>query len=202
MIYFELFWVFCRIGAVTFGGGYAMISLIQNEVIGHGWCSPSEFADMVAVSQMTPGPIALNTATYVGKIIAGIPGALAATFGLIFPALLLTTLMIFFLDRVKKSHWAEPFIRGIRAAAIGLILSAVLFFMENSLVSGVFPISIRQGNFSLWMQAWKELHIYWQGIVIFLVIFVLRRWINLKPFWAIVGSLSMGIGLYSLFPPF
>jgi chromate transporter len=201
MIYLQLFWVFCRIGAVTFGGGYAMISLIQGEVVGHGWCSPAEFADMVAVSQMTPGPIALNTATYIGQITAGIPGALAATFGLIFPALIMTTLMLLFLDKVKQSHWADPFIRGIRAAAIGLILAAVLFFMENSVVSGVLPLGIRGREFSSWGRAWGELHLYWQGLLIFMIILILRKILNLKPFWAILLSLGMGAGLYSLFPP-
>ena len=197
MIYLELFWVFCRIGAVTFGGGYAMISLIQQEVTGHGWCLPSEFADMVAVSQMTPGPIALNTATYVGKIAAGVPGALTATFGLIFPALCLTTLMIRFLDRVKRSRAAEPWIRGIRSAAIGLIGAAVLFFMENSLVDGELPLGV-----SRWpdLSRWSELTILWQGVVIFCVIFALRKTVGIKPFWAILLSLGLGVGLYTLFP--
>lgn len=201
MIYLQLFWVFCKIGAVTFGGGYAMISIIQNEVISHGWCNPTEFADMVAVSQMTPGPIALNTATYVGKVTAGIPGSLAATFGLIFPALCFTTIVLLFLNRVKRSHWAEPVIRGIRAAAIGLILAAVLFFMENSMVSGTLPLGIRGGNFSNWGGRWEGLHIYWQGIVIFLVIIILRKKTNIKPLFAILISMLMGAGLYSLFPP-
>ncbi len=197
MIYLELFWVFCRIGAVTFGGGYAMISLIQQEVVGRGWCLPSEFADMVAVSQMTPGPVALNTATYVGKITAGVPGALIATFGLIFPALCLTTLVIRFLDRVKSSRAAEPWIRGIRSAAIGLIGAAVLFFMENSLVDGELPLGV-----SNWadLSSWKDLSILWQGVLIFLIIFVLRKKTSLKPFWAILISLGLGAGLYTAFP--
>ena len=197
MIYWELFWVFCRIGAVTFGGGYAMISLIQKEVVSRGWCLPAEFADMVAVSQMTPGPVALNTATYVGKITAGIPGALTATFGLIFPALCLTTLVIHFLDRVKRSRAAEPWIRGIRSAAVGLIGAAVLFFMENSLVDGELPLGWRTIGAG---REWSELGILWQGILIFVIIFTLRKLINLKPFWSILLSLGLGLGLYTLFP--
>ncbi len=197
MIYAQLFWVFCKIGAVTFGGGYAMISLIQQEVVSRHWCTPGEFADMVAISQMTPGPVALNTATYVGKITAGIPGALIATFGLIFPALCLTTLVIRFLEQVKRSHVAEPYIRGIRAAAVGLIGAAVLFFMENSLVDGDLPLDrhlIGRGA------SWAGLGFLWQGFVIFAVILVLKKLIDIKPVWAILLSLALGAGLYTVFP--
>ncbi|MBN2625231.1 MAG: chromate transporter [Spirochaetales bacterium] len=197
MIYLELFWAFCKIGAVTFGGGYAMISLIQQEVVSRGWCTSAEFADMVAISQMTPGPIALNTATYVGKITAGIPGALTATFGLIFPALCLTSLVIFFLEQVKRSRAAEPFIRGIRSAAVGLIGAAVLFFMENSLVDGELPLywkSIGKAG------SWTDLSILWQGILIFAVIIILKKTINIKPFGAILLSLGLGAALYTFFP--
>jgi chromate transporter len=195
LIYWELFWVFCKIGAVTFGGGYAMISLIQDEVVGRQWCSTAEFADMVSISQMTPGPIALNTATYVGKITAGIPGALVATFGLVFPALILSSLAILFLDRVKKSRGAEPFIRGIRAGAIGLIGAAVLFFMENSIVSAELPLSIRGEKSG----SWSDLIFYWQGAVIFTLILGLRYYFKLKPIWAILISLGLGVGIYSVF---
>lgn len=196
MIFLELFWVFCKIGAVTFGGGYAMISLIQKEVVGKGWCSPDQFANMVAVSQMTPGPIALNTATYVGKITAGVPGALIATFGLIFPALVLSSLAVAFLDRVKGSHRAEPLIRGIRSAAIGLIGAAVLFFAENSLFSGELPLSLRPGD----RPEPADLAFYWQGVLIFGTILLLRRCLKIKPIWAILLSLGLGALLYRLFP--
>lgn len=195
MIFIELFWVFCKIGAVTFGGGYAMISLIQNEVVSRAWCSPAEFADMVALSQMTPGPIALNTATYVGQITAGIPGALVATFGLIFPALILSSIAITFLDRIKRSRQAEPFIRGIRSAAIGLIGAAVLFFMENSIVSGELPLNITEDRLG-----GSSLEFYWQGAVIFCIILLLRYLIKLKPIGAILISLGLGLGIYTLFP--
>jgi chromate transporter len=195
VIYLELFWVFCRIGAVTFGGGYAMISLIQQEVVSRSWCSSSEFADMVALSQMTPGPVALNTATYVGKITAGLPGALIATFGLIFPALCFTTLVLRFLEKVKHSQAAEPYIRGIRSAAIGLIGAAVLFFAENSLIQGELPLNWR----ALFQRdSWSNLNLLWQGFIIFGFILILGKK-GLKPHWAILISLVLGVGLYSFF---
>ncbi|MDC7220216.1 MAG: chromate transporter [Spirochaetales bacterium] len=195
MIYLELFWVFCRIGVVSFGGGYAMISLIRLEVLSRGWCLPHEFVDMVALSQMTPGPVALNTATYVGKVTAGIPGSLAATLGLIFPALCLTTLVIRFLTSVKQNRSAEPWIRGIRAAAVGLIGTAVIFFMENSLVEG--ELTIEWGRL-IHPGSWKAPVFYWQGIVIFIIVLILKKKFNLKPFWLILLSLGLGAGLFSL----
>ena len=92
MIYFQLFLSFFQIGLFSFGGGYAAMPLIQGQVVqGHGWLSMSEFTDLITISQMTPGPIAVNSATFVGIKIAGIPGALAATFGCILPSCILAT---------------------------------------------------------------------------------------------------------------
>ena len=85
MIYFQLFLSFFQIGLLSFGGGYAAMPLIQGQVVqGHGWLSMSEFTDLITISQMTPGPIAVNSATFVGIKIAGIPGALAATFAVVY----------------------------------------------------------------------------------------------------------------------
>lgn len=87
MIYLQLFLSFFQIGLFSFGGGYAAMPLIQGQVVqGHGWLSMSEFTDLITISQMTPGPIAVNSATFVGIKIAGVPGALAATFGCILPS--------------------------------------------------------------------------------------------------------------------
>ena len=94
MIYLQLFLSFFKIGLFSFGGGYAAMPLIQGQVVqGHGWLSMSEFTDLITISQMTPGPIAVNSATFVGIKIAGIPGALAATFGCILPSCILVTLL-------------------------------------------------------------------------------------------------------------
>ena len=94
MIYFQLFLSFLQIGAFSFGGGYAAMPLIQNQVVTlHGWLNPAEFTDLVTISQMTPGPIAINAATFVGTRIAGTPGALAATIGCVLPSCILVTLL-------------------------------------------------------------------------------------------------------------
>lgn len=94
MIYLELFLSFLQIGLFSFGGGYAAMPLIQGQVVnGHHWLSMTEFTDLITISQMTPGPIAVNSATFVGIRIAGIPGALVATLGCILPSCLIVTLL-------------------------------------------------------------------------------------------------------------
>src|SRR5699024_10356178 len=94
MIYLRLFWSFLQIGLISFGGGYAAMPLIQDQIVtGHGWLSMSEFSDLITISQMTPGPIAINSATFVGIRIAGIPGALVATLGCILPSCVIVILI-------------------------------------------------------------------------------------------------------------
>ena len=137
MILVRLFWVFARIGALTFGGGYAMVSLIERDLSARGWLTTAEFADIVAVSQMTPGPLALNVATFVGRQVAGVPGALAASFGLGAPAVFITAVAMWLIARGRRSRLAAAAVRGIRAAVLGLIGTAVLFFLESSVLTGL-----------------------------------------------------------------
>lgn len=137
MILAQLFWVFARIGALTFGGGYAMVSLIEHDLSTRGWLEAAEFADIVAVSQMTPGPLALNVATYVGRQVAGVPGAVIASVGLGAPAIIITAAAMWLVARGRKSTMARAAVRGIRASVLGLIGTAVLFFMESSIIIGL-----------------------------------------------------------------
>ena len=144
MILLQLFGVFARIGALTFGGGYAMVALIERELTGRGWLSAAEFADIVAVSQMTPGPLALNVATFAGRQTAGIPGALSASFGLAFPAIFITGAALFLIKKGRHFKWTAAAVRGIRGAVLGLIGTSVIFFLENSVVRGLPEHPIRQ----------------------------------------------------------
>ena len=101
MIYLKLFLSFLKVGMFSIGGGYAAMPLIQSEVVtGYGWLTMSEFTDLITIAEMTPGPIAVNSATFVGIRIAGIPGAAAATFGCIFPSCIIVSLLafVYFLD--------------------------------------------------------------------------------------------------------
>lgn len=187
----ELYFVFFRIGVMTFGGGYAMISLIQQEVVLKGYCTDAEFADMVALSQMTPGTVALNAATYLGKSTGGVPGALAATLGLVTPALIVTTLVLWLADRITGKYLKRA-TRGVRAAAAGLILSAVWFFAETSLFNGK-PITgtILSRDLSFQWEGFNPV-----GFVVFLLAFLVAWKAKLASHWIILISLAGGLAGY------
>ena len=125
MIYFQLFLSFFQIGLFSFGGGYAAMPLIQGQVVqGYGWLSMSEFTDLITLSQMTPGPIAVNSATFVGSKIAGIPGALAATFGCILPSCILVTLLAKLYLKYREMAMLQGILHSLRPAVVAMIGSA------------------------------------------------------------------------------
>ena len=136
MIYASLFAMFFRIGLFSFGGGLAMLPLIFQSVQDFGMMTAAEFSDLVALSQVTPGPIAVNAATYVGFNGAGIPGALAATLGVSLPSFILILIVVKFLERFQASKGIQGAFLGIRPVTVGLIASAVLFVGETVLVNG------------------------------------------------------------------
>lgn len=126
MIYLELFWTFFKIGLFTFGGGYAMIPLIEQQVMNHGWMEMQQLIDFIAVSESTPGPFALNIATFVGTESAGILGALCATFGVVLPSFIIILLVAKFYIAFKNSKPIKGLMSGLRPGAIGMIASAVV----------------------------------------------------------------------------
>ncbi len=126
MIFLELFLTFFKIGALTFGGGYAMIPLIEAEVISHGWLELSELIDFIAVSESTPGPFAINIATFIGSHQAGILGSVCATLGVVAPSFVIILIVANFYERFKKSKAVSGCMSGLRPAVVGMIASAVL----------------------------------------------------------------------------
>lgn len=145
MIYFQLFWAFLQIGAFSFGGGYAAMALIQAQVIDHyGWLSMSDFADLVTIAEMTPGPIAINAATFVGNQMAGVPGALCATLGNILPSCLFVTCLAYIYSKFRSLKLLQGILKSLRPAVVAMIFTAGLkiliptFFQSGSisLVSG------------------------------------------------------------------
>lgn len=137
MIYLELFWAFFQIGALSFGGGYGMISLLSETVSAHGWLSEAEFLQLVAVSEATPGPIAINMATFIGSTQAGIGGALAATLGAITPSFALVLLIAAFLNDLLQRAGVRAFLSGVRPCVVGLIVgTAVTLFLSTLLGVG------------------------------------------------------------------
>ncbi len=128
----ELIYVFFKIGLFGFGGGYAMLSLIQFEVVDHfKWLTVQEFSDIIAISQMTPGPISINTATYVGYSVLGLVGAITATLSLCLPSIILLFFVIRYLMQNKENHYVKSILQALRPVLAGLILAAALLLMNK-----------------------------------------------------------------------
>lgn len=189
MIFLQLFYTFFKIGLFGFGGGYAMLSMIQGEVVTrYGWLSPQEFTDIVAISQMTPGPIGINSATYVGyTTIAdqygaslGILGSCIATFAVVLPSfILMLTISKFFL-KYQKHPSVEAVFSGLRPAVVGLLASAALVLMNAE-------------NFG---SPSEDLRSFLISCLIFLVAFVGTRKYKLNPIGMIVACGLAGVLLY------
>lgn len=126
MIYAELFWAFLKIGTFTFGGGYAMLPLIQSEVAAHRWIAGEELVNFIAVSESTPGPFAVNISTYVGMTVGGLFGAFCATFGVILPSFIIILIVAKCFDKFRKSCIVSGCMSGLKPAVVGLIGTAIL----------------------------------------------------------------------------
>lgn len=172
---FDLFLTFCRIGGLTFGGGYAMLPMIQKEIVEKKkWATEDEVVDYYAVGQCTPGVIAVNTATFIGYKVKGILGGIVATLGVIFPSLIIIMVIASVLQNFAQFEIVKHAFAGIRVAVVALIISSVI---------------------KLWKSSVKD----YIGIALALVAFFLGAIIKISPIYivigaAIVGILSKGIG--------
>ena len=191
MIYLQLFLSYLKIGFFGFGGGYAMLALIQNEVVvRHAWMTNTEFTDIVAVSQMTPGPIAINSATYVGYTVGaqagdnpffGILGSAIATFAVCLPSLTLMILVARFFMKLKGNRLVEGAMRGMRPVVIGMIAAAALLL--------IFPHGDNPDDRNF-IDAWS-----W---ALFGGVFV-GSWRKVNPILLIILSAGAGILIYYIF---
>ena len=134
MIYLKLFLTFCQIGMFTFGGGYAMISLIRDNAISLGWLTEEELLNMIAVSESTPGPIAVNMATFVGSTQGGILGSLVATLGVVLPSFIIILLICAVIRNFLKYKEVQAFLRGVRPCVVALILATALTMAFSTLL--------------------------------------------------------------------
>ena len=123
MIYLQLFLEFFKIGLFCFGGAFGMIPLIEETVIGHGWLTETEFFNLLGVCESTPGPIAVNTATYVGSVMGGPFGSIAATLGVVLPSFLIILLIAAVLKNLTNNKYFKGFMRGVKPVVVALILS-------------------------------------------------------------------------------
>ena len=126
MIFLELFWVFFLIGAFTFGGGYAMIAMIQQQVVSRGWMTTEALIDFVAIAESTPGPIAVNMATFVGAEMGGVPGAVCATLGVVLPSFTVILIVARCFRAFCASKWVKGIMSGLKPAVVGLIAAAAV----------------------------------------------------------------------------
>ena len=187
MIYWQLFWSFVQIGLFSIGGGYAAMPLIQHQVVDlHPWLTMTQFADIMAIAEMTPGPIAINSATFVGIQVAGIPGALIATFGCVLPSCAIVMLLGYVYYRYKGLSMVQGVLAGLRPAVIAMIASAGLSLLILALYGS------REITGSIWNINPISLLIFGVGI------FLLRHF-KASPISIMLGAGAAGIILYYLF---
>lgn len=186
MIYLELFWSFLQIGLFSVGGGYAAMPIIEHQVVElHSWMTMQEFVDIITISQMTPGPIAVNSATFVGIQIAGLPGAIIATLGCIFPSCIIVLTLAWVYSRYRNLSVVQGVLGGLRPAVVAMIASAGLSILVLSLWNGA-AVSLNPADLD------------WVSLLLFVgALFALRRW-KLNPIYAMLACGGVGLVLYLL----
>ncbi|MEI0510701.1 chromate transporter [Brachyspira intermedia] len=192
MIYARLFYVFAKLGLFTYGGGYAIIALLLGILKEYNWVTSSEFSNLVAISQITPGPIAINAATFVGYKVAGVLGSAVATFGIFIPAFIITMIVSKFFYAVKNNEQFNNIMNALRVCAVALIASAVVTFTKDAFFVELTETSILR-NIDFIQKIFK----YISPIGIF--IFALSIFLKIKkvPILAIILiSAVLGIILY------
>lgn len=133
MILFQLFFAFFKIGLFTIGGGYAMLTIIQQEIIRYGWMTRGEFVDIIGIAEMTPGPIAVNAATFVGYRSAGVIGAVIATSAVVLPSLISVLIVARVWEKYKSSRGVQGMFAGVRPVVVGLVGAAAVMVAQASL---------------------------------------------------------------------
>ena len=146
----KLFWSFLKIGFTSFGG-LSMIPLISHEVVSNGWMNLSEVSDIVAIAEMTPGPLGLNCATFAGIKASGIPGAIVANLGVLTPTFPVAAVAAIFFQKFQKSHRMEEILTGVRPVCIGLIIGVIVSFCQTNYIidSAISPQAILIGVIDL-----------------------------------------------------
>lgn len=184
MIYLELFWAFFQVGLFSIGGGYAALPLIQARVVDtHHWLSLAEFTDVVTISQMTPGPIGINAATFVGTKTAGILGSIAATAGCVTPSFIIVLCLAYVYTKYNNLDIIQGILGGLRPAVVGLIAASglsitILCFFRNSDTAYSFD----------------SLDVF--AVVLFAAGFFALRKFKLNPIYVMLGSGAVGLAAY------
>lgn len=160
----DLFLTFLKIGTFTFGGGYAMLPMVQQEVLSHGWMKQEEIVNFIAVSEATPGPFAVNVSTYVGSIVAGISGAFFATLGVVLPSFIIILIVAKMFDKFCKSKGVKGMMLGLHPTVVGLIGASIIsvgkevFFPNGYQLSFALLFSIVISIASIYLSMKKQMH--------------------------------------------
>ena len=186
MLYVRLFWEFFKTGLFAVGGGMATLPFLYSMSDTTGWFSHAQLADMIAVSESTPGPIGVNMATYVGFTAAGIPGAVIATLGLITPSIIIILIIARVLTAFRQNKYVDAAFYGLRPCSVGLIAAA-----------GLLVVKIALFDFDLFKQTGVLLDLFnWKAILLAAVLIVLTRYVKplkkLHPVIFILGSAALG----------
>ncbi|MDO4339647.1 MAG: chromate transporter [Eubacteriales bacterium] len=185
MIYLELFWAFFQIGLLSFGGGYAAVPLIQSRIVEtNHWLEMSQFADLITIAEMTPGPIAVNSATFVGQQIAGLPGAIICTFGCVLPSFVIVLALSWLYMKYRSLKTMQGILEGLRPAVVAMIASAGLSLLALALFNSSLP-QVQAADFRT-VEA-----------VIFCVCLVLLRKTKIGAIPVIFGSGIVGTIIYA-----
>ena len=192
MIFLELFYTFLKIGMFSFGGGYGMLSVIQGEVVSrHAWLTASEVTDIVAVSQMTPGPIGINSATYVGYTavlnatgneVFAVVGSLVASFAVMLPSIVLMLIVSRYLIKYSRHRNVEAVFKGLRLAVVGLIASAALLLMTEENFGSPTETSLQFGV----------------SVALFVAAFVAMKFFKVSPILILILAGVFGGVFYSI----
>ena len=187
MVYLKLFWSFFQIGLFSIGGGYAAMPLIQSQVVDlHHWLSIREFADVVTIAEMTPGPIAINAATFVGTRVIGFAGAVIATAGCILPSCIIVLTLAYFYYKYQEPAMIQGILQGMRPAVVAMIASAGLSILCLALFeNGQLTLPIGQVD-------------WWAAGIFILSFFALRKW-KTHPMIVMAGAGAAGILIYRTF---
>ncbi|MBE6642550.1 MAG: chromate transporter [Ruminococcaceae bacterium] len=221
MIFLKLLFTFLKIGAFTFGGGLAMLPLVEEAVLSNGWMDAQQIADFFAISESTPGPFAINMATYVGSLCGGeyglwgtILGAFMATLGVVLPSFVIILLVAKFFEKFKDNKYVKGCMSGLKPASVGLIASAVItvalaaffngeewsfsrFLFDNNVISLGLSFSLPESLKSL--SFIKEPSFYVALALFAIALFVVMKYKKLSPIFVIIGSAAVGIGAGYLF---
>lgn len=183
-ILFELLITFFKIGIFTFGGGYAMIPLITEEVIAKNWMDTAQLIDFIAISESTPGPFAVNIATFIGFNQYGILGSLFATLGVVLPSYIIIIFIAKAFHRFATNKYVVGFLKGVKPVVVGVIFSVAITFLLKS----IFAVSI----FDL-----LDIEFKWSSLLIFAVVFIMTRiWKKIHPIYIVLVSGLMGLIIY------